>query len=35
MDISGEQQMDLQHDITKSRLSKEGRELETVKSGRK
>jgi hypothetical protein len=33
MDISGEHQADLTHDITKTRLSKDGRELETLKNG--
>jgi hypothetical protein len=34
MDISGEHQTDLEHDITKTRLSKDGRVLEVTKSGR-
>jgi hypothetical protein len=34
MDISGEHQSDLEHDISKTRLDKDGRELETTKSGR-
>jgi hypothetical protein len=35
MDISGEQQVDLTHDVTKTRVSKEGYELETLRNGRK
>lgn len=34
MDISGEHQTDLEHEITKTRLSKEGRVVETSKPGR-
>lgn len=34
MDISGEQQHDVTHDITKTRVSKEGYELETLRNGR-
>ncbi|CAD6589943.1 MAG: hypothetical protein TREMPRED_005581, partial [Tremellales sp. Tagirdzhanova-0007] len=30
IDISGEHQMDLEHDISKTRVSKEGRDLETI-----
>ncbi|KAK4684907.1 endoplasmic reticulum-Golgi intermediate compartment protein 3, partial [Tremellales sp. Uapishka_1] len=33
MDISGEHQVDLRHDITKTRVSKEGKALETLKNG--
>jgi hypothetical protein len=33
MDISGEHQTDLTHEITKTRLSPEGRQLETLKNG--
>ena len=35
MDISGEHQSDLEHDMVKTRLSKDGAELETLKDGRK
>lgn len=35
MDISGEHQTDLEHDITKTRLSSDGRVIEANKSGRK
>lgn len=35
MDISGEHQSDLEHDIVKTRLSKDGAELETLKDGSK
>lgn len=35
MDISGEHQSDLEHDFAKTRLSKEGVELETLRDGRK
>lgn len=35
MDISGEHQTDLEHDITKTRLSADGRTIESSKSGRK
>jgi len=34
MDISGEHQTDLEHEITKTRLSKEGRVIESSKPGR-
>lgn len=34
MDISGEHQSDLEHDMVKTRLSKDGAELETLKDGR-
>jgi hypothetical protein len=34
MDISGEQQHDVTHEITKTRVSKEGYELETLRNGR-
>jgi hypothetical protein len=33
MDISGEHQTDLTHEIAKTRLSPEGRQLETLKNG--
>lgn len=33
MDISGEHQTDLEHDITKTRLSREGRAIESRKAG--
>ncbi|GHJ87658.1 hypothetical protein NliqN6_4060 [Naganishia liquefaciens] len=33
MDISGERQMDLQHDITKTRISKEGSVVAVIKNG--
>lgn len=35
MDISGEHQSDLEHDFAKTRLSKAGVELETLRDGRK
>lgn len=35
MDISGERQMDLQHDITKTRINKEGKVVAVIKNGRK
>jgi hypothetical protein len=34
MDISGEHQTELEHDIAKTRISKDGTELETTKDGR-
>lgn len=34
MDISGDHQSDLSHDIRKTRVSKEGYELETLQDGR-
>jgi hypothetical protein len=34
MDISGDHQGDLSHNIKKTRVSKEGYELETLKDGR-
>ena len=33
MDISGEHQSELEHDFTKTRLSKEGLALETLRNG--
>jgi len=35
MDISGEHQSELEHDFTKTRLSKDGLALETLRNGRK
>jgi hypothetical protein len=34
MDISGEHQSELEHDFTKTRLSKDGLALETLRNGR-
>lgn len=34
MDISGEHQVDLTHAISKTRISKDGQELETTHNGR-
>ena len=34
MDISGEHQNDLEHDISKTRLGQDGTAIETTKSGR-
>jgi hypothetical protein len=34
MDISGERQMDLQHDITKTRINKDGQVVAVIKNGR-
>jgi hypothetical protein len=34
MDISGEHQSELEHDFTKTRLSKEGLALEVLRDGR-